>query len=93
MGLLDNVLHALWALRSYDTSGSMIALSVSEISALDGFCDEEQEQHQLEEWGILVIGSQQMQGKETILSQIKPKLCGTHKRIVKSVSSISSFRR
>ena len=71
----------------------MIALSVSEISALDGFCDEEQEQHQLEEWGILVIGSQQMQGKETILSQIKPKLCGTHKRIVKSVSSISSFRR
>ena len=31
----------------------MIPLSVSEISALDGFCDEEHEQ---QEWGILVVG-------------------------------------
>ena len=37
----------------FDTSGSMIPLSVSEISALDGFCDEEHEQ---QEWGILVVG-------------------------------------
>ena len=59
-GLLDNVLHALRALRScdprnsammgrFDTSGSMIPLSVSEISALDGFCDGE-------ELGVLVVG-------------------------------------
>ena len=36
----------------FDTSGSMIALSVSEISALGGFCDEQHE----EELGILVVG-------------------------------------
>ena len=35
----------------FDTS-SIIALSVSEILALGGFCDEEQQQ----EWGILVLG-------------------------------------
>ena len=35
----------------FDTS-SIIALSVSEILALGGFCDEEQQQ----EWGILVVG-------------------------------------
>ena len=45
----------------FDTSGSMIPLSVSEIAtgpALDGFCDEEHEQQQYEEqeWGILVVG-------------------------------------
>ena len=60
-GLLDNVLHALWALRPYDTNGSMTALSVSEISALGGFCDAEQEQQQLEKWGILVVGYQMYQ--------------------------------
>ena len=32
----------------------MIALSVSEISALGGFCDKEHEEQQ--EWGILVVG-------------------------------------
>ena len=32
----------------------MIPLSVSEISALDGFCDEEQQYE--EELGILVVG-------------------------------------
>ena len=37
----------------FDTSGSMIPLSVSEISALDGFCDK---QHEEQEWGILVVG-------------------------------------
>ena len=31
----------------------MIVLSVSEISALDGFCD--QHEHE-QEWGILVVG-------------------------------------
>ena len=36
----------------FDTNRSMIPLSVSEISTLDGFCEEEQEQ----EWGILVVG-------------------------------------
>ena len=36
----------------FDTSGSMIALSVFEILALDGFCDEEDE----EELGILIVG-------------------------------------
>ena len=40
----------------FDTSGSMIPLSVSEISALGGFCDEEHEQ---QEWGILVVGYQE----------------------------------
>ena len=35
----------------FDTSVSMIALSVSEISALDSFCDEQEQ-----EWGILVVG-------------------------------------
>ena len=35
----------------FDTS-SITALSVSEILALGGFCDEEQQQ----EWGILVVG-------------------------------------
>ena len=39
--------------RRFDTSGSMIVLSVSEISALDGFCD--QHEHE-QEWGILVVG-------------------------------------
>ena len=64
MGLLDNALHALRALRScdprnsammgrFDTSGYMIPLSVSEISALDGFCDEH-----VQEWGILAVGCQ-----------------------------------
>ena len=39
-GLLDNVLHALLNFSGrFDTSGSMIPLSVSKISALDGFCD------------------------------------------------------
>ena len=33
----------------------MIALSVSEISALDGFCDEEHEEQQ-QEWDILEVG-------------------------------------
>ena len=35
------------------TSGSMIPLSVSEISALDCFCVEE---HEEQSWGILVVG-------------------------------------
>ena len=35
----------------------MIALSVSEISALDGFCDEQDKQDEdEEELGILVVG-------------------------------------
>ena len=38
----------------FDTSGSMIALSVSEISTLGAFCDEQQQDKQ--EWGILVVG-------------------------------------
>ena len=33
----------------------MIPLSVSEISALGGFCDKQQQQHE-QEWGILVVG-------------------------------------
>ena len=33
----------------------MIALSVSEISAFDGFCDEQQDEDE-EELGILVVG-------------------------------------
>ena len=33
----------------FDTSGSLIPLSVSEIAALEGFCDEQ-------ELGILVVG-------------------------------------
>ena len=36
----------------FDTSRSLIALSVSEISALGGFCDEQDKQ----ELGILVVG-------------------------------------
>ena len=36
----------------FDTSGSMIALSVSEISGCDAFCDVQEQ----EELGILVIG-------------------------------------
>ena len=36
----------------FDTSGSMIPLSVSEKSALDGFCDEDKDE---EELGILVV--------------------------------------
>ena len=39
----------------FDTSGSMIPLSVFEISALDGFCDEHKH-HVQQEWGILVVG-------------------------------------
>ena len=38
----------------FDTSGSIIALSVSEISALDGFCDEHE--HNGEELVIIVVG-------------------------------------
>ena len=38
----------------FDISGSMIALSVSEISALGGFCDEQDEDE--EELGILEVG-------------------------------------
>ena len=41
----------------FDTSGSMIPRSISEISALDGFCDEgEQHREHEQEWGILVVG-------------------------------------
>ena len=36
----------------FDTSGSMIPLSVSEKSALDGFCGEDKDE---EELGILVV--------------------------------------
>ena len=39
----------------FDTSGSMIALLVSEISALDSFCDEQQDEDE-EELGILIVG-------------------------------------
>ena len=38
-------------IRFFDTSASMIPPSVSEISALDGFCDEDEQ-----ELGILVVG-------------------------------------
>ena len=38
----------------FDTSGSMIPLSVSEISGCDGFCAVQQDVH--EELGILVVG-------------------------------------
>ena len=38
----------------FDTSGSIIELSVSEISALGGFCDKQHEDE--EELGILVVG-------------------------------------
>ena len=34
----------------------MIALSVSEISALGGFCDEDEQDEDEEELGILVVG-------------------------------------
>ena len=34
----------------------MIPLSVSEISALDGFCDVQQQDEDEEELGILVVG-------------------------------------
>ena len=34
----------------------MIALSVPEISALDGFCDEQHKDEDEEELGILVVG-------------------------------------
>ena len=37
----------------FDTSGSMIPLSVSEISVCDAFCDVQEED---EELGILVVG-------------------------------------
>ena len=41
----------------FDTSGSMKALSVSEISALDGFCDEQDKQDEdEEELDILEVG-------------------------------------
>ena len=34
----------------------MIALSVPEISALDGFCDEQQQHEHEQELGVLVLG-------------------------------------
>ena len=40
----------------FDTSGSMIPLLVSEISALGGFCDEDEGEQDEEELGILVVG-------------------------------------
>ena len=44
-------IHADSVSEPKTNGGSMIPLSVSEISTLDGFCEEEQEQ----EWGILVV--------------------------------------
>ena len=48
-------IFTLFIFFNFDTSGSMIPLSVSEILALDSFCDEEQHEDE-QELGILVVG-------------------------------------